>query len=73
MNNTAVFDPNDDPGVSEVIRLIQEEGIDQGAAWDIWYFRQSPNWCIELERELLKMHSEGRPPVDLSRFGYPSL
>ena len=70
-NTVSVFDPDSDPGIKEVIRLVEEEGIDQGSAWDIFYFRQSKNWCIELERELIKMHSEGRPPLDLSKFGYP--
>jgi hypothetical protein len=72
-NTVAVFDPNDDPGIVEVIRLQTEEGLEYGCAWDVFYFRHSPNWTIELEWELKKMHSEGRPPVDLSTFGYPKM
>jgi hypothetical protein len=72
-NSVSIFDQSSDPGAREVVRLVQEEGFDPGCAWDIFYFRQSKNWCIELERELVKMHSEGRPPQDLSKFGYPEI
>lgn len=50
-----------------VLDLMESKSY--SCAWDIYYFRSSPNWTLELEQELIKRHSEGKPPSDLSKFG----
>ena len=64
------FDPYSDPGITQVLDLVSRYGYDFSTAWDVFFFRHSPNWSLELEQELVKLHSEGRPPSDLSSFGY---
>lgn len=64
-----VFDATNDPGITEVIRLQLQEGLDCSCAWDVFYFRSCPQWTEELEQELRTLHKLGRPPTDLSKFG----
>jgi hypothetical protein len=38
------------------------------AAWDVFHLRNSSMWTPSLEQELIKLHYEGTPPPDLSKF-----
>jgi len=66
---TPFFDTLQDPGITEVLRLQTEEGLEYGCAWDVFYFRASKHWSKKWENELIKRHRENRVPADLSKFG----